>query len=559
MSTIREREVCVDNVITKGIIRDIRAYDGSLSDALTDIGSTECTLLIAEPIQVTGDLTVPENVTLKVLKGCPISIAAGVILTVNGPFEAGLYQVFSGDGSVSFGSSPVAEVYPEWWGAKGDGNTDDTEAFNKAFNASNVERILLVTQTYLIKDEIKIAAVIGNCTKVYNFILVDNGRITIQKTSGGYDIETVPFDYIRIDATGTNAQNLVTVSRNHVSSKGLRILGKIDKGQRGIYFTNPSSSINFVSFGDFDISGVDCPIWIGNLSSFNWSTIGNRTSYIRNFKSAITINAGSVSHNKFTAYLEVGDVAVEFLTASYNMNVFDLVPDNVTHLIKPHVNIGRGNVYILPNYQNYSVDTSAGGLSHYDTVLCFNDLTYNNGGVLALGFKNAPLIRPVYPSAYGLLGDVDNYVGVWITGKDWTGTPTDWKGPGKVGIRYYGSIVFYNTNIDQKILESRYNGVTQIRCYAGMAVNTIPDGFTTPPVSGGNVFKTDNSSATSIIDFSDATVGQKITVIFGDSNTTIVHGSGIILRGGTSVTPSADSVMEFVYDGTNWYEVSRNF
>ena len=41
---------------------------------------------------------------------------------LHGPFDAGLYQVFSGDGSVSLPSNTIA--YPEWWGVDG---TDDEE------------------------------------------------------------------------------------------------------------------------------------------------------------------------------------------------------------------------------------------------------------------------------------------------------------------------------------------------------------------------------------------------------------------------------------------------
>lgn len=52
--------------------------------------------------------------------GVLLAPATGKTLTIDGPFEAGLYQVFDcdGTGKVVFGAnSPVTKVYPEWFGA----------------------------------------------------------------------------------------------------------------------------------------------------------------------------------------------------------------------------------------------------------------------------------------------------------------------------------------------------------------------------------------------------------------------------------------------------------
>lgn len=58
------------------------------------------------------------NITLKIENGALASITTGKTLTLGGPIESGLYQVFSctGTGKVVLGASATDSVYPQWWG-----------------------------------------------------------------------------------------------------------------------------------------------------------------------------------------------------------------------------------------------------------------------------------------------------------------------------------------------------------------------------------------------------------------------------------------------------------
>jgi hypothetical protein len=75
----------------------------------------------------------------------------------------------------------------------------------------------------------------------------------------------------------------------------------------------------------------------------------------------------------------------------------------------------------------------------------------------------------------------------------------------------------------------------------------------TPSVKGGTSFKTANASATTITGFDDGVAGQVITVRCADSNTTIDSGLTSI---GASIALSSGDVLQFVYDGSAWQQVS---
>ena len=92
----------------------------------TDFGDAVVTSLTA----ITVDTALAGPVDL--LSNGGFNIAAGKTLTINGPFRAPLHRVFFGSGAVVFGADSVAEVFPQWWGAKGDGVVDDAPAFRAA-------------------------------------------------------------------------------------------------------------------------------------------------------------------------------------------------------------------------------------------------------------------------------------------------------------------------------------------------------------------------------------------------------------------------------------------
>lgn len=106
----------------------------SLNAAISDIGSTETDLLIKEQLSMTGNATVPSTMRLVIANGGSID-QSSYTLTMNGQIEANLYQIFDGSGAIVFGKGSTKGVYPQWWGAVGDGVADDTATIQSAIDS----------------------------------------------------------------------------------------------------------------------------------------------------------------------------------------------------------------------------------------------------------------------------------------------------------------------------------------------------------------------------------------------------------------------------------------
>lgn len=82
---------------------DVNNYT-SFAAAVTSIASTEKTLIIAESKTVATDVTVPATLTLQFRRGGELNISSGKTVTMNGPIEAGSFQIIAGSGTISLGT-----------------------------------------------------------------------------------------------------------------------------------------------------------------------------------------------------------------------------------------------------------------------------------------------------------------------------------------------------------------------------------------------------------------------------------------------------------------------
>lgn len=134
-----------------GVTNDAAAFTATEA-ALTTGG----TLYVpAGTYQISSNVTFGADVTVW-FAGGRLDIASGVTVTFNGPIQAGATQIFQGDGTVVAGTH-IERYLPQWWGATGDGVTDDHAALTAAItccNASGGGQVFLPTGAYLISDDL---------------------------------------------------------------------------------------------------------------------------------------------------------------------------------------------------------------------------------------------------------------------------------------------------------------------------------------------------------------------------------------------------------------------
>src|SRR3972149_4403063 len=166
---------------------DARVYN-TLEAANTAAYNAGKTLLISSNWTLTANTVL--TAAVKVIKGGSFTKASTYTITINGPFEAGLYQVFSGfdPGDVTFGSGAIEEDYAEWWGENTTpGTTDMTLAVQSALTAYHTR---LLDTTYLVTDLTQ--------SNPYNLTGCRKGKSILKATTGTTDILSITSDNVII-------------------------------------------------------------------------------------------------------------------------------------------------------------------------------------------------------------------------------------------------------------------------------------------------------------------------------------------------------------------------
>ena len=149
-----------------------------LSTVLTaDVLKKSCYELPAGTYTV-KDFTIPAGFTLRFAPGARIDVEQGGTLTLNGTVACGMQPVITGAGSVK-GSPENDYIYPEWFGAAGDGKTDDTKALQTAADLAGRSRgkmLKIGSGRYLYSGDIDIRSHVDCQGTLINAMKLDPGK-----------------------------------------------------------------------------------------------------------------------------------------------------------------------------------------------------------------------------------------------------------------------------------------------------------------------------------------------------------------------------------------------
>lgn len=226
----------VPNVVIKTSNTFYISSYASLTAAVASIGSSQVTLVIDTPTICTADTVVPSTLSIQMYS--PGAINQGsYALAINSPFSApGLY-VFTGSGAVTFGPGSVKEVYPEWWGAVGNGIVDSKGAIQSAINSlSSNGYVLFHAGIYSISSTITVSNKVGIVGSGINNVATTSGISVIKKNSSfsGDGIilpDSSSLQNISIDGDSGNSGDGIVISGNGVL---IRRVTAYNQGRDGI-------------------------------------------------------------------------------------------------------------------------------------------------------------------------------------------------------------------------------------------------------------------------------------------------------------------------------------
>jgi hypothetical protein len=235
----------------------------------------------------------------------------GSDVTIDVPFEAGMYRIFGGPGNVTINSGVCEFVIPQWWGASPNASAAlNTEAINKSLACFKVTSSVYVydaswklpSGSYNINDQLQFPK--AGISEAQRCNLVFEGTITqTDNTKNG----------IRF-CTGSGSGIYYT------SIKGIRLYGdaaaqQYAQAKHGIQFDGTTANceidIPFL-YGGFKYGITFSPNNLG-IHQFNKISLG----VVRGPQYGLNIRTNNVNTNYFNANaIYGGDYACPFLTAA---------------------------------------------------------------------------------------------------------------------------------------------------------------------------------------------------------------------------------------------------
>jgi len=520
--------------------------------AVSTIGATETTLVVSTSEAVTGNVTVPATLGIRIIGAGELNISGGILVTFNGPFDAEMRKVFTGSGTVAFGRN-VGWLIPHWWGVTGDGSTDDSTAFQAAIDAweaSTGGGMFVPAGTYLTAN-LNITAAANR----QGFLLSGVGIESKFKAAGTNPI------FNGIDMGGSNHQHLIMEKLSFdMNNKDVSAIVTTRSGQGSVY-----RDIFIKEDNDNVLAARSNPMMILDENDHkalleNVHIVGNTNKIGTGIQIGVAGNSGpnSIVLDKVTVVSMNIGVDVDADSISQLSVINSRLDENADVGFRNTGNSGLGLSITNTRFEengNYGIylegfDNSANKI--FAIQLEGNHFTDLATGIDGVFLKNVDAVEVVSNTFNGDANGRSLELSTGITDLSLAGNGLI----GSMSASMDGFATYFS--IDD-VSQNQTTEVTGLNKFF-----TIADGDTTPTVAptnstgGGNYFVTQaNTGGTAITNFTEAVTGQVITVIGGsDSNaSTLASGASLKLSGAMTLGQH-DSIVLF-YNGTLWIEIGR--
>lgn len=538
-----------------------------LNTAITAVGTIDKMIFVLYPgvWTIDTDVTVPSNITLKIPSGALLQISTGITLTIDGPFEAGLYQVFSctGTGKVLFGAGSVTYVRPEWFGAVGDtvltngaftSGTDSTTAIQQAVVASqSIHKVLLGNGVFKVTDSI--VETTNTASATYNgFWLKGNGWKTVLVNVAAAITPTVS-----LDTYGGRISDLCITGVQANPNSSIKISGTaIDVLLENVALDPMGHGIEVDATNVQTLRLRNVQIW---WNVYGWGTTAIRT--LSNTNNYDGIHITGVNFNQ----IDIDGLRIE--GGRYGIYALQTILGNSKGFrLNNYVNTGTNRGIYLDSIENVDVsnwylsNSATGDYAGYFNncrFLKLKNVTSDSGGVLnatkSLGFFGASTSAISMDTIYNdgnieldtllptqlrlFLSNVILLYGAFTDKQPYEFTD------------YLGNGVYASGSSagGQQIVKGRFSNPFQ----------ELRDDVTTPNVARGNNFRFVYSSGITVTNFLGGLNGQEITLMTSPSGTgydvTIDNNSDIVLGAADIIIRDKDVLTLVNRDGV-WYKKS---